>query len=122
MFFPRKASKSGFQGYFVYPDVCKTPAPPAPFVPVPYPSSAPPIGGAKKSRKTKVTGKSVSKFNPNSGDEAGTQKGLVLMDRLQTLGFSKEGATLMVQGKPVVSGADQKRLHGILSGVTMNPG
>ena len=27
---------------FAFPDVCKTPAPPAPFVPVPYPNMARP--------------------------------------------------------------------------------
>jgi hypothetical protein len=83
---------------------------------VPYPASAPPIGGAKKSRKTKLTGKSLSKFTPSPGDEAGTQKGLVLADRLQTLGFSKEGATLMVRGQAVVKASDQTVLRGILSG------
>jgi hypothetical protein len=111
-----KASKSGGQTHFIYPDVCKTPAPPAPFVPVPYPPSAPPLGGAKRSRKTKVTGNSVSKFTVSSGDEAATQGGRVLSYRLQTLGFSKQGAMLMVQGKPVVMASDQSVLRGILSG------
>ena len=36
--FPIKSSKGG--GTTIsFPDVCKTPAPPAPFVPVPYPSA-----------------------------------------------------------------------------------
>ena len=33
-----KANKSGGQSV-AFPDVCKVPAPPAPFVPIPYPNS-----------------------------------------------------------------------------------
>ena len=36
--FPIKSSKGG-GATISFPDVCKTPAPPAPFVPIPYPSS-----------------------------------------------------------------------------------
>jgi len=109
------SSKGGGQS-FVYPDVCKTPAPPAPFIPVPYPLDAPPLG-AKKSNKTKLTGKALTrKTKMTRGDEAGTTRGGALVNRLQTLGFSRAGATLMVQGKPVESAGDQKLLHGILSG------
>jgi hypothetical protein len=109
--------KSKEDAFFLYPDVCKTPAPPAPFIPVPYPLDAPPLG-ARKSSKTKLNRKGVAvmkKMARSSGDEAGTLGG-ALVGRLQTLGFSKGGAKLMVQGKPVVMGADVKLLHGFLSG------
>ena len=37
------ASTKGGGMCFGFPDVCKTPAPPAPFVPIPYPNFAPPM-------------------------------------------------------------------------------
>jgi hypothetical protein len=111
-------SKGGGQA-FIYPDVCKTPAPPAPFIPVPYPLDAPPLG-AKKSSRTKLNRKGVAvmtKMARSSGDEAASTQGGALVSRLQVMGFSKDGARLMVQGKPVVMSADVKLLHGFLSGL-----
>jgi hypothetical protein len=64
-----------------FPDVCKTPAPPAPFVPIPYPN----IGqcsqakGSTTGKKVKLDGgKAVvqgTEISMSSGDEAGTAGG-----------------------------------------------
>ena len=43
------ATSKGGGGAFAFPDVCKTPAPPAPFTPVPYPAiHAKKLSSAKK--------------------------------------------------------------------------
>ena len=65
----------------VFPDVCKTPAPPAPPVPIPYPNvgMASATSGGPTSVKTDgempmVKGATYSK---SSGDEAGTIGGML---------------------------------------------
>lgn len=39
---------------FAFPDVCKTPAPPAPPIPIPYPNTAQVATAVKPSMKVKV--------------------------------------------------------------------
>lgn len=62
-----------------FPDVCKTPAPPAPFVPVPYPNIAQSSDAASASSTVKCDGNPImlksSNFSQSSGDEAGTAGG-----------------------------------------------
>jgi hypothetical protein len=65
----------------VFPDVCKTPAPPAPFVPIPYPNigrSADTSGGPSTvktdGQMPMVKGATYSK---SSGDEPGTIGGMI---------------------------------------------
>jgi hypothetical protein len=62
-----------------FPDVCKTPAPPAPPIPIPYPNIAMSSDTAKGSKTVKVDGQPVcvedSNFSTSSGDEAGTAGG-----------------------------------------------
>lgn len=64
-----------------FPDVCKTPAPPAPPVPIPYPNIAQSGDVTKGSKKVKFDKKSIclkkSKLKTSTGDEAGTLKGIV---------------------------------------------
>lgn len=121
------SSKGGGQS-LVFPDVCKTPTPGGP-IPVPYPNSAPPKlrGGNKKQTqakkgKAKTKGAKKVAMMKSSGDEAGTMKGVVspsqremVMHRLQTQGFSRDGAKLMSKGKPVNAAADQIILRSLLS-------
>lgn len=86
-----KASKSGGQSV-VFPDVCKVPAPPAPFVPIPYPNSAfkenlrkanaidakAQAGNKKAKQKQKLAIDNYkSAVSSSSGDEPGTLKGVV---------------------------------------------
>jgi hypothetical protein len=62
-----------------FPDVCKTPAPPAPFVPIPYPNIAKSSDTDKGTKKVKAEGKPIcvkdSVFSTSVGDEAGTAGG-----------------------------------------------
>jgi hypothetical protein len=64
-----------------FPDVCKTPAPPAPFVPIPYPNIAKSSDTAKGAGTVKCDGNPVclkdSNFSMSTGDEAGSLLGVV---------------------------------------------
>ncbi len=64
--------KSGQTQTATVPDVSKTPAGPAPFVPIPYPNMG---QGEKESQKKapKSALKNKSNFKQSTGDEAGTQ-------------------------------------------------
>jgi uncharacterized Zn-binding protein involved in type VI secretion len=63
-----------------FPDVCLTPAPPAPPVPIPYPNVAMSSDTAAGTSTVKVQGKPVciqsSNFSTSTGDEAGTNGGV----------------------------------------------
>jgi Domain of unknown function (DUF4150) len=62
-----------------FPDVCKTPAPPAPFVPIPYPNIAKSGDTASGTKKVKAEGNPIctkdSNFSMSTGDEGGTAGG-----------------------------------------------
>jgi hypothetical protein len=68
-----------------FPDVCKTPAPPAPFVPIPYPNIAKSSDTAQGTKKVKCDGNSTcvkdSNFSTSMGDEAGTAGGGMLSSK-----------------------------------------
>lgn len=72
------ASSSGTT--IAFPDVCKTPAPPAPPLPIPYPNIAKSGDTAKGTKKVKCDGEAVcvkdSNFKMSSGDEAGSIGGV----------------------------------------------
>jgi hypothetical protein len=63
-----------------FPDVCKTPAPPAPPVPIPYPNIARSSDTAKGTKRVKAEGKPIctkdSNFSTSTGDEAGSIGGV----------------------------------------------
>src|SRR5688572_5676516 len=63
-----------------FPDVCKTPAPPAPPIPIPYPNIAKSSDTAKGTKKVKCDGNSTcvkdSNFMMSTGDEAGSLMGI----------------------------------------------
>ena len=63
-----------------FPDVCKTPAPPAPFVPIPYPNIAKSSDTMQGAGTIDCDGQPVcvkdSNFMPSSGDEAGSLLGI----------------------------------------------
>jgi len=65
----------------VFPDVCKTPAPPAPPVPIPYPNLAKSSDAADTSTTVEANGKKImlknSTFSTSTGDEAGSIGGIV---------------------------------------------
>lgn len=64
-----------------FPDVCKTPAPPAPPVPIPYPNIAMSSDTASGSSKVKMDGNPImlksSNYRMSTGDEAGSLNGVV---------------------------------------------
>lgn len=66
---------------FAFPDVCKTPAPPAPPIPIPYPNIAKSSDTSKGAKKVKTDGKMPmvkgAKYSTSTGDEAGTLKGIM---------------------------------------------
>src|SRR3954466_14140587 len=64
-----------------FPDVCKTPAPPAPPIPIPYPNIAMSSDTASGSQDVKMDGNPImlesSNFATSTGDEAGSIGGVV---------------------------------------------
>src|SRR5512138_1568550 len=88
-----------------FPDVCKTPAPPAPPIPIPYPNIAMSSDTAKGTKKVKVEGKPVcvkdSNFSKSTGDEAGTLKGLVSNKNMGKAEFVNFSMDVQFEGKNV---------------------
>jgi len=70
-----------------FPDVCKTPAPPAPFVPIPYPNIAKSSDTAKGTKKVKCDGNPAcvkdSNFMMSTGDEAGSAGGGMISSKIK---------------------------------------
>src|SRR6476661_1107244 len=64
-----------------FPDVCKTPAPPAPPIPIPYPNVAMSSDTAQGSQDVKIDKNPImlqgSNFKMSTGDEAGSVGGVV---------------------------------------------
>jgi uncharacterized protein DUF4150 len=64
-----------------FPDVCKTPAPPAPPIPIPYPNIGQSSDTSSGPSTVKTDGKMPmakgAKYSKSSGDEAGTIGGIV---------------------------------------------
>jgi len=88
-----------------FPDVCKTPAPPAPFVPIPYPNIAMSSDTAMGTKKVKCDGEPImiqgANFSKSSGDEAGSMGGMVSMTikgKAEPTLFSFD---VKAEGKPV---------------------
>jgi hypothetical protein len=69
------------------PDVCLTPAPPAPPIPIPYPNIAQSSDTAQGTKQVTAQGKSIcvedSNFSKSSGDDAGTAGGGVASGMFQ---------------------------------------
>lgn len=65
----------------VFPDVCKTPAPPAGPIPIPYPNIGKAGDTSKGPKKVKVDGKMPmtkgAKYSMSTGDEPGSVGGIV---------------------------------------------
>jgi hypothetical protein len=70
-----------------FPDVCLTPAPPAPPIPIPYPNIAKSSDTAQGSKTVKAEGNPIcvqdSNFSTSSGDEAGSAGGGVASGMIQ---------------------------------------
>lgn len=88
-----------------FPDTCKTPAPPAPPVPIPYPNVAQSSDTAQGSQDVKMDGNPImlqgSNFSMSTGDEAGSVGGLVsgcVKGKAEFVAYSFD---VTVEGKPV---------------------
>lgn len=89
-----------------FPDVCKTPAPPAPFVPIPYPNIAKSSDTAKGSKKVKCDGNPIclkdSNFMMSVGDEGGTAGGGMISAKIKGKAeFVNFSFDVKVEGKNV---------------------
>lgn len=102
--FPASSKGGGMTTGF--PDVCKTPAPPAPFVPIPYPNIAQVNSTDKAVDKVKILNKDTvvesSKVPRSSGDEAGTLKGMVSQKNMDQCTWKMKSSKVYAKGKKIV--------------------
>ncbi len=103
---PLPATTTAGGMYFAMPDVCLTPAPPAPPVPVPYPNIAQVASTQGACMKVLIENKETvvegAKVPQSSGDEAGTNGGVssgVNMGPVEPKTFSSK---VFAGGKKVV--------------------
>jgi hypothetical protein len=94
-----------------FPDVCKTPAPPAPFVPIPYPNIAQSSDTASGSSTVECDGNPIclkdSNFSTSTGDEAGTAGGGVVSSKIKGKAeFVNFSFDVLVEGKNVARALD----------------
>jgi len=85
------------------PDVCKTPAPPGPPVPIPYPNIGQLATATKVSTKVKIMNMPVvlegSEIPMSQGDEAGTAGGVVSGKNMDKIVFKKGSSKVKIEGK-----------------------
>jgi hypothetical protein len=93
-----------------FPDVCKTPAPPAPPIPIPYPNIAKSSDTAQGSSTVSCDGNPVcvkdSNFMVSSGDEAGSLMGVAsnkIKGKAEFVNFSFD---VQIDGKNVPRALD----------------
>jgi uncharacterized protein DUF4150 len=88
-----------------FPDVCKTPAPPAPPVPIPYPnigqSSDTSQGPSTVTTDGKMPMVKGAKYSRSSGDEAGTLGGVVSSVNMSECEFMMYSFDVKFEGKNV---------------------
>lgn len=93
-----------------FPDVCKTPAPPAPFVPIPYPNVAMSSDTMQGAKKVKAKGCPIcvinSNFKMSSGDEAGVMFGMVSQKIKGKAEFVLSSFDVKAEGKGVTRALD----------------
>ncbi|MEO7031575.1 MAG: DUF4150 domain-containing protein [Herbaspirillum sp.] len=91
---------------FAFPDVCKTPAPPAPPVPIPYPNIAMPMMGNPTTTKVLISGMpaltKASKITLSSGDEAGVAGGVASSKIMGPAEFIMGSMKVKLEGNPAV--------------------
>jgi len=99
------STKAGGQA-FAFPDVCKTPAPPAPPIPIPYPNIGMVNQAGKTSKKVKFVGKEVvtlkSEISRSSGDEAGVAGGVVSGKNMDKILFKMGSSSVLIEGQKCI--------------------
>lgn len=93
-----------------FPDVCKTPAPPAGPIPIPYPNIAKSSDAAKTAKKVKADGNGMctkdSNFSTSTGDEAGSVGGVVSSKTKGKAEFVNSSFDVKAEGANVVRAMD----------------
>jgi hypothetical protein len=100
----------------VFPDVCKTPAPPAPPVPIPYPNMAMSSDAAETATTVEADGQPImlksSVFSTSTGDEAGTVGGVVSNVTKGKAQFIVYSFDVKAEGQNVPRNLDQMKQNG----------
>lgn len=109
------------------PDVCKTPAPPAPPVPIPYPNMAMPPMGNPATTKVLIGGMpaltKASKITLSSGDEPGVAGGVISGKNMGPAEFVLSSMVVIFEGNPAVRLGDMtKHNDGNIVGSVLAPG
>lgn len=98
------------------PDVCKTPAPPAGPIPVPYPNIAMPMMGNPVTQKVMIVGMpaltKASSISLSSGDEPGVAGGVVSSKAMGEMKFSMGSMVVKFEGNPAVRLSDPTQHNG----------
>ncbi len=100
------ASSKGGGVCMGFPDVCKVPAPPAPFVPTPFPNIGTVSDCSSTIAKVKIQNKEAvvlsSKMSSSKGDEAGTLGGMISAVNRNQVAFRKASSKVYFGGKQAV--------------------
>ena len=101
---------------FAFPDVCLTPAPPGPPVPIPYPNIAQLADATGTASTVNAGGKPVvteaSSIASSSGDEAGSNGGVTSGTTKGECKFTTFSATVRANGKAIVRLGDTTTQNG----------
>ncbi len=91
-----------------FPDVCKTPAPPAPPIPVPYPnmSMTETANALTCALKVRIIGMSAftmkTQWMMSMGDEPGVGGGIISGRNMADVGFVMGSLKVLIEGAPAV--------------------
>ncbi|MBL7189108.1 MAG: DUF4150 domain-containing protein [Phycisphaerae bacterium] len=98
---------------FAFPDVCNTPAPPAPPIPIPYPNIGQLSDATGVSTDVKVGGNLVilkgSIIKNTTGDEAGSVGGVLSGSIVGKVEFETASETVKINGDKVVRMTDKTK-------------
>lgn len=102
---------------FAFPDVLKTPMPPAPApVPIPYPNLAQVPMAVATTLKVKIMNmpalNKMSKIPLTSGGEAGVARGVSAPSQLGAVQFMMGSMKVMAEGQPLISLLKQTQQNG----------
>jgi len=108
------------------PDVCKTPAPPGPPVPIPYPNTAMPMMGNPATMKVLIAGMpaltKASKITMSNGDQGGVAGGAVSGKIMGAAEFIMGSMKVKLEGNPAVRlGDPTKQNEGNAVGSVLAP-
>lgn len=88
-------------------DICKIPAPPAPFAPAPFPNMVQCPSASGESGKVKMSSSPAltksSTYSSSQGDEAGTLKGMVAPFNMSKVEYKLASMKVKCEGKAVVT-------------------